>query len=67
MKIQVRGHNGLFRDKSTNAILNANDKEYQDYIDAKNQKLSEKQELDNLKKELGEIKDLLYKLLKEQS
>lgn len=67
MMIPVKGHNGLFRDKSSNAILNTNDKEYNDYINAKNQKLSEKQELDNLKKELDEIKGLLHKLLKEKS
>lgn len=61
--IPVEGHKGLYRDESTNAILNCNNNEYEEYLKAKNNVLKEKNEIQNLKDEISEIKDLLYKLL----
>jgi hypothetical protein len=61
--IPVEGHKGLYRDEKSNAIVNCNDYEYQEYLRAKNSTLDEKTEIQNLKYELNDIKLLLTKLL----
>ena len=61
--IPVEGHKGLYRDQNSNAIVNCNDYEYQEYLRAKNSSLDEKSEIENLKTELTEIKLLLTKLI----
>ena len=65
--IPVEGHRGLYRDQNSNAIVNCNDYEYQEYLRAKNSSLDEKSEIENLKTELTEIKLLLTKLLENKS
>lgn len=65
--IPVEGHKGLYRDEKTNAIVNCNDYEYQEYLKAKKSSLKEKNEIENLKKELDEIKSLLIKLSENKS
>ena len=60
---KVEGHSDLIRDLETNAVINTNKTAYQDYLKMREQKLNEKQRLDNLENEVGEIKSLLYKLL----
>jgi len=60
---KVEGHSDLIRDLETNAVINTNKTAYQDYLKIKEEKLKEKQRLDNLENEVGEIKSLLYKLL----
>jgi hypothetical protein len=57
--IPVEGHKGLYRDEKTNAILNCNETEYNDYIRIKDSIMDEKSELDALKKEIEDIKILL--------
>lgn len=61
--IPVEGHKGLYRDQKTNAIVNNNDNDYEEYIKLKNSKLKEKSEIESLKDEIFEIKLLLKKLL----
>ena len=63
----VEGHKGLYRDEKSNAIVNCNDYEYQEYLRVKNSTLDEKSEIENLKTELTEIKSLLAKLLENKS
>jgi hypothetical protein len=65
--IPVEGHKGLYRDEKSNAIVNCNDYEYQEYLRAKNSSLDEKGEIENLKTELSEIKSLLAKLLENKT
>jgi hypothetical protein len=65
--IPVEGHKGLYRDEKSNAIVNCNDYEYQEYLRSKNSLLNEKIEIENLKTELMEIKALLTKLLENKS
>jgi len=65
--IPVEGHKGLYRDEKSNAIVNCNDYEYQEYLRVKNSSLDEKTEIQNLKTELTEIKLLLAKLLENKS
>lgn len=62
--IPVEGHRGLYRDEKTNAILNCNESEYDDYLKAKNSILNEKNEIQSLKNEIEEIKLLLSELIK---
>lgn len=61
--IPVEGSNSLYRDKSTGAIVNFGDAEYKSYISQKNKKMSERMELDNLRKDIDEIKSLLKEIL----
>jgi hypothetical protein len=65
--IPVEGHKGLYRDEKSNAIVNCNDYEYQEYLRVKNSTLDEKSEIENLKIELSEIKLLLTKLLENKT
>jgi len=65
--IPVEGHKGLYRDEKSNAIVNCNDYEYQEYLRAKNSSLEEKNEIENLKTELTGIKSLLAKLLENKT
>ena len=69
--IKVEGHTHLVRDVNSNAIINTNQTEYQLYM--KRIKVREKQsdklrnavkEINNLKSELREIKELVRKIVK---
>jgi len=60
---KVEGHPGLIRDLETNAIINSDKSAYQSYIQLREQKLKEKERLDKLENEVGEIKSLLQKLV----
>ena len=61
--IPIEGHKNLYRDENTGAILNADNIEYNNYLKLRNEKLKQKSEIDNLKKELTEIKSLLKELI----
>ena len=69
--IKVEGQTHLVRDVNSNAIINTNKSEYQLYM--QRVKVREKQsdklrsavkEINNLKSELREIKDLIKKIVK---
>jgi hypothetical protein len=57
--IPVEGNPGLYRDEKTNAILNCNDRKYNEYLKVKTEKMVEKNELEQMKTEMNEIKSLL--------
>lgn len=57
--IPVKDHRGLYRDESTNAILNCNDNEYDQYLKLKNQRLLQQTEIAMIKNDINEIKDAL--------
>ena len=66
----LEGHKDLARDPETNAILNVNSMEYQQYLSRrevkseKNQKVQTmEEEVSNIKGEINEIKSLLKELL----
>lgn len=61
--IPIEGHKNLYRDENTGAILNADNIEYSNYLKLKDEKLRQKNEIDNLKKELSEIKLLLKEII----
>jgi hypothetical protein len=71
MKIKVEGHSSLARDIRSNAIVNTNKSEYQLYMNRiKNREQQGDQirstikEINILKQELFEIKNLLKEVLK---
>ena len=61
--IPVEGNKNLFRDETTGAIVNMDSNGYFNYVNSKNRKLSERKELDNMKKDIDEIKSLLHELV----
>ena len=60
--IPVEGENYLYRDSTSNAIINTNQSGYESYISRKEFQENEKQRLDHLESEIGEIKSLLKAL-----
>lgn len=68
--IPVEGHVNLARDPKTGAIINTNQTQYEKYIATRNKLRSDEEKLNNtieqveeLKKDVSEIKDLLLKLV----
>jgi hypothetical protein len=61
--LPVKGYSGLYRDENSNAILNCNHNQYQEYLSVKNKKIEEKYELDLLKKEINQLKLNMEKIL----
>ena len=60
---KVEGHPGLIRDLESNAVINNDKSAYQDYIQMREQKLKEKERLNILENEVGEIKSLLKQII----
>ena len=61
--IRVEGNSGLVRDRETGAILNANVTEIQKARLKKNKEKQREQEIQELKKDVSDIKVLLTKLV----
>ena len=68
--IKVKDHQNLMRDPLSNGIINDNQSEYDEYIarrdaanKSKDSELTMKEDLDNLKGEINEIKSLLKELV----
>ena len=65
--IQVEGNSGLVRDRETGAILNANTTEIQKARLKKNKEKQREQEIQELKKDVSDIKVLLTKLVEKNA
>ena len=68
--IKVEAHDSLVRDMSSNAIVNNNKSEYENFLRISEQKYKEKQEfeklktdVDTIKGDLDEIKSLLKSIV----
>ena len=68
--VKVKDHKNLVRDPISNGIINTNTSEYEEYISrrdaaikAKETSSDMKEDLDNLKGEINEIKSLLKELV----
>lgn len=68
--LKVEGNDSLVRDVSSKAIINTNNKAYQEYINKRNaakqmkeQISSQQEEINSIKNEVTEIKELLLKLI----
>ena len=60
--IPVEGHKSLFRDEETNAIVNTDTIAYENYINNKLTNSDKKAEMDDVKRELAELKSMLKDL-----
>ena len=60
--IPVKGYSELYRDETSNAILNCSDIEYNEYLKVKNIIINQKTEIDTIKNDIEEIKLLLRSL-----
>jgi len=60
--IPVKGHPNLYRDEETGAIINTDSSGFSSYQQAKRKKVLEREELDTMKQEISEIKDMLAKI-----
>ena len=72
--LKVEGHGELYRDSTTNSLVNRNTTDYNRYMSQKKTKNEEaekvdtiEQDLTNLKNEINEIKFLLKELVNGQS
>lgn len=68
--LKVEGNDSLVRDVSSKAIINTNNKAYEDYIKKRNsaklmkeQILSQQEQINSIKSDVTEIKELLIQLL----
>ena len=69
--VKVKDHKDLVRDPVSNGIVNTNQTEYEEYITrrdaaikSKENEVTMKEDLDNLKGEINEIKSLLKELVR---
>jgi hypothetical protein len=61
--IQVEGHPNLYRDAQTGAIVNCDSIAYNQYVASLSKRESEKREIENIKRDIDEIKELLKELI----
>ena len=61
-KIKVEGHSNLYRDPDSGAVINSSQSDYENYMKAKANREGMVSEINTLKQELDEIKQLLKKL-----
>jgi len=61
--IRVDGESNLYRDANSTAIVNTDRDAYQNYLDTRNRKLQERNEIETLKSDVAELKDLMMQLL----
>jgi len=61
--IPVEGHKNLFRDEKSGAIVSTDTIGYSQYIRMKNEKQKQREEIDQIKDDITEIKSLLKELI----
>ena len=61
--IKVEGHPNLYRDPKTGAIINCDNHRYNQYLKSLESRMKQKDEIENMKKDINEIKSLLKLLV----
>lgn len=61
--IKVEGHQNLYRDEHSGAIINCDSTAYDQYVNSINQREIQKKEINQMKQDIDEIKALLKELL----
>jgi len=61
--IRVEGHHNLYRDENSGAIVNCDTTSYNQYVSSLTQRDLRRKELDDMKKDIDEIKSLLKELI----
>lgn len=59
---KIEGYSNLLRDQNTNVIINTNSSEYEEYIKRKKLKNNENQKIENLEKDVANMKDDLSEI-----
>ena len=59
---KVEVHDNLYRDEESNAIINTDRAAYENYINVRRVNSDKRAEMDDMKKELAELKSLLKEL-----
>ena len=57
LNMKVEGHSNLVRDEETNAILNTNSSEYNNYLAIRARKKQGSDRIDNMENDLKSLKD----------
>ncbi len=65
MMIPVKGHPNLYRDEKSGAIINCDDKSYNQYMITSNNRKQQQNEIEKIKKDIDEIKSLLKEFINE--
>ena len=63
--IRVKGHQNLYRDENSGAIVNCDSLAYKQYVNALHNRELQKEELNKMKQDIDEIKLLLRQLINE--
>lgn len=63
--IPVKGHPNLYRDENSGAILNYDNHAYNQYMHSIHNRRNQQLQIENLQKDVNEIKHLLRELLNE--
>jgi hypothetical protein len=61
--IRVEGHQNLYRDEKSGAIVNCDSAAYNQYLNSLSIRDSQKRELNEMRNDIDEIKSLLKELL----
>lgn len=63
MMIPVKGHPNLYRDEESGAIVNCDNTSYNQYVNSLSNRKTQRRELDEMKKDIEEIKFLLKEII----
>jgi hypothetical protein len=61
--LKVEGYQNLYRDEESGAIINCDSQSYDQYVNSVIQRDLQKKELDQMKRDIDEIKSLLKEFL----
>ena len=64
--IRVEGHKNLYRDEKSGAIVNCDTTSYNQYVNSLNYKDMQRQEIEQIKNDIDEIKSLLKQMLNKE-
>ena len=60
--LPVEGQPGLYRDTKSNAIVNNNTVEYENYVKQRNARQTKNEKIEQLESEMHQIKDDLFEI-----
>lgn len=60
--LPVEGQPGLYRDTKSNAIVNSNTMEYENYVKQRNDRQTKNAKIEQLESEMHQIKDDLFEI-----
>ena len=63
MKLKVKDSGSLYKDEESGAIINCSNSQYDEYLKLKEQKMKEVSEMDKLKDDVDELKDMMKLIL----